>query len=101
MNLLDLIILLAAIGYALGGFRNGAVVGVFSLVGFFGGAVVGAQLAHPLGSRLADGRAQVPIAIVCVLRARHPRASCSASWVGARHAQDAPGRRTRPACSTR
>lgn len=67
MNLLDLLIVLAAIAYAIGGFRSGAVVGIFSLVGFFGGAILGAQVAGPLGARLADGRAQVPIAIVCVL----------------------------------
>ncbi|HEY8300719.1 MAG TPA: MarP family serine protease [Jatrophihabitans sp.] len=67
MNLLDLVILLAALAYAFTGFRNGAVVGVLSLVGFFSGAILGAQLAEPLGSRLAHGRAQVPVAIVCVL----------------------------------
>lgn len=67
MNVLDLIIILAAVAYGIGGFRNGAVVGIFSMVGFFGGAALGAQLAGPLGTRLADGRAQVPIAIVCVL----------------------------------
>lgn len=67
MNLLDLVIVLAAVAYAIGGFRSGAVVGLFSLIGFFGGAVVGAQLAKPLGSRVADGRAQVPVAIFCVL----------------------------------
>jgi S1-C subfamily serine protease len=67
VNLLDLIIVLAAIGYAIGGFRSGAIVGVFSLIGFFGGAAIGAQLANPIGSALASGRAQVPIAIVCVL----------------------------------
>lgn len=67
MNLLDLVVVLAAIGYGFGGFRSGAVVGIFSLIGFFGGAVIGGQLARPLGSRIADGRAQVPVAIVCVL----------------------------------
>jgi S1-C subfamily serine protease len=67
MNLLDWIILLAAVVYGFTGFRNGAVVGALSLVGFFSGAIVGAQLAEPLGSWLADGRAQVPIAVVCVL----------------------------------
>jgi S1-C subfamily serine protease len=67
VNILDLIIVLAAIAYGIGGFRSGAVVGLFSLVGFFGGAVLGAQLAQPLGSRLVDGRAQVPVAIFCVL----------------------------------
>ncbi|WP_375481823.1 MarP family serine protease [uncultured Jatrophihabitans sp.] len=67
MNLLDLIIIVVAVAYAIGGFRSGAVVGVFSLIGFFGGAAIGAQLAQPLGSRVADGRAQIPVAIVCVL----------------------------------
>lgn len=67
MNLLDLIIVVAAIAYAIGGFRNGAVVGALSMIGFFGGAAIGAQIAEPLGSKLADGRAQVPIAIGCVL----------------------------------
>lgn len=67
MNLLDLVIILAAIAYGIGGFRSGAVVGIFSLIGFFGGAALGAQLAQPLGSRLVEGRAQVPVAIFCVL----------------------------------
>ncbi len=67
MNVLDLFILLAALGYGITGYRNGAVVGAFSLVGFFLGAVLGVQLAEPLGSRLAEGRAQVPIAIACTL----------------------------------
>jgi S1-C subfamily serine protease len=67
VNLLDGIIILAALVYAFTGFRNGAVVGVLSLLGFFAGAILGAQLAEPLGSHLAHGRAQVPVAIVCVL----------------------------------
>ena len=67
MNLLDLIIILAAVAYGIGGFRSGAVVGIFSLLGFFGGAAIGAQLAEPLGSRIVGGQAQVPVAIFCVL----------------------------------
>ncbi|MDQ2748946.1 MAG: MarP family serine protease [Pseudonocardiales bacterium] len=67
MNILDVVIVLAAVAYGIGGFRNGAVIGVFSMIGFFGGAIIGAQLAEPLGSRLADGRAQIPVAIICVL----------------------------------
>lgn len=67
MNLLDVIIILAAIAYGIGGFRSGALVGIFSLLGFFGGAAIGAQLAQPLGSAVVDGRAQVPVAIFCVL----------------------------------
>jgi len=67
VNLLDVIIILAAIAYGIGGFRSGAVIGIFSLLGFFGGAAIGAQLAEPLGSRIVGGRAQVPVAIFCVL----------------------------------
>ena len=37
MNWVDLVIVVAAIAYAIGGYRNGAVVGLFSLAGFFGG----------------------------------------------------------------
>ena len=67
MNILDLLIVLAVIAYAIGGFRSGAVVGALSMIGFFGGAAIGAQLAEPLGSRISGGRAQVPVAILCVL----------------------------------
>jgi S1-C subfamily serine protease len=66
-DLLDLLLVLAAAGYAAGGFRNGAVLGGLSFAGFFGGAAIGAQLARPLGDRLAHGSSQVPVAIVCVL----------------------------------
>ena len=66
-DLLDLILIIAAIAYAVGGFRNGALIGGLSFAGFFGGAALGAQLAKPLGKRLAEGSAQVPVAIVSVL----------------------------------
>jgi S1-C subfamily serine protease len=66
-DLLDLALIVVAIGYAIGGFRNGALVGALSLGGFFGGAAAGAQFARPLGRVLANGAAQVPVAIVCVL----------------------------------
>jgi S1-C subfamily serine protease len=67
VNVLDVIIILVAIAYGIGGFRTGALVGVCSLIGFFGGAVLGAQVAKPIGSHLASGRTQVLVAIVCVL----------------------------------
>ena len=67
MNLVDLVIILAAVAYAVGGYRNGAILGAFSLAGFFGGAALGAQLARPLSSHVAGGNSQVAVAIVCVL----------------------------------
>lgn len=67
MNILDVLIIVAALGYGFTGFRNGAVVGVLALLGFLVGAILGAQLAEPLGSHLANGRSQVPVAIISVL----------------------------------
>jgi S1-C subfamily serine protease len=66
-DLLDVLLLVAMLCYAFGGFRNGALLGGLSFTGFFGGAALGAQLAKPLGRSLAAGAAQVPVAIVCVL----------------------------------
>jgi S1-C subfamily serine protease len=67
MSFVDGLIIVAAIAYAYGGYRNGAVVGAFSLAGFLGGSVAGAQLARPLGTHLLGGHSQVPLAIICVL----------------------------------
>jgi S1-C subfamily serine protease len=67
MNVLDVVILVLALAYGVNGLRNGAVVGLLSLVGFFSGAIVGAQLAGPVGSRVASGGARVPVAIACVV----------------------------------
>ncbi|HEY3736988.1 MAG TPA: MarP family serine protease [Jatrophihabitans sp.] len=67
MNLLDLIIAVVAIAYGFVGFRNGAIIGVLSLAGFFGGAAIGAQVARPIVSRIVHDGGQVPVAIACVL----------------------------------
>lgn len=48
MDWLDLILLVAVVGFAVSGYRQGSVVGVLSLVGFVGGALLGAQIATPL-----------------------------------------------------
>ncbi len=67
VNVVDVVVVLAAIGYGISGYRNGLLSGLFSLGGFIGGAVIGAQLARPLGDALAHGEAQVPVAIVCLV----------------------------------
>lgn len=45
MNLLDLVLLVAAIAFAVSGYRRGFLVGVLSFLGFLGGGVVGMLLA--------------------------------------------------------
>ncbi len=67
MNWVDLVIALCVVTYAISGYRNGAVVGTLSIAGFVGGAVLGGQLAHPISTSVASGRAQIPLGLMCVL----------------------------------
>jgi S1-C subfamily serine protease len=67
VNLVDVVIVVAAIAYGVAGFRNGFVVGLFSLAGFVLGALVGAQIAEPIGQGLANGMAEVPVAVAVLL----------------------------------
>jgi S1-C subfamily serine protease len=52
-DLLDVILLSAALLFALSGYRQGFVVGVLSFVGFLGGGVVGAKIAPSLAQSSA------------------------------------------------
>jgi S1-C subfamily serine protease len=67
VNLVDVVIVLAAVAYGVAGFRNGFVVGLFSLTGFVLGALLGAQIAQPIGRGLANGIAEVPVAVGVLL----------------------------------
>ena len=67
MNLVDLVVLVAAVGYALTGWRNGALAGLFSIGGFVAGAVIGAQLAHPISAALVGGDGQVVLSLVVLI----------------------------------
>lgn len=50
-DLLDVILLVAALLFAVSGYRQGFVVGVLSFVGFLGGGVLGAKLAPEIARR--------------------------------------------------
>ncbi|MCW2525933.1 MAG: serine protease [Pseudonocardiales bacterium] len=67
MNWIDGVIVLIALVYAFSGYRNGAVVGTLSILGFVGGAFLGGQFAHPISTSITDGRSQVPLAVAVVL----------------------------------
>ncbi len=67
LGLIDIIVIVAAVGFAISGFRSGFVASVLSFVGFFGGAVIGAQLATPIATRVSSGRTQVVVAVAVVL----------------------------------
>jgi S1-C subfamily serine protease len=68
VNLLDLVLIVATIMFAIGGFRQGFVTAGLSFFGFFGGAVIGAQLADPIAGRLAqDSSWRIAVAVAVVL----------------------------------
>ena len=68
MSLVDLVLIGLALLFALSGFRQGLLVSATSIVGFLGGAVLGAQLAGPVADRV-DGSSvtRVFAALVVVL----------------------------------
>src|SRR4051794_5135769 len=56
MSIVDLILIVLALLFAFSGFRQGLIVSAASFLGFFGGAVLGAQLSGPIADRLGGAR---------------------------------------------
>lgn len=73
MNVLDIVLLLAAVWFAIVGYRQGFVVGVLSVIGFLGGGLVAVYLLPFIWDRVTEGAspgtlwaiAAVVIVIVC------------------------------------
>lgn len=73
MNALDILLLLAAVWFAVVGYRQGFVVGVLSVVGFLGGGLIAVYLLPVIWERATDGTppsagatvAAVIVVIVC------------------------------------
>src|SRR3954453_10553217 len=68
MSLVDVVLIVLALAFALSGFRQGLLVSATSIVGFLGGAVLGAQLSGAVADRI-DGSSvtRVFAALVVVL----------------------------------
>jgi S1-C subfamily serine protease len=69
MSLLDLLVIVVAVAFAVSGFRQGFLTASLSFLGFFGAAAIGAQIAEPIAKRFADqsnSRVVVAVAIVLV-----------------------------------
>jgi S1-C subfamily serine protease len=68
VSLVDVVLIVLALVFALSGFRQGLLVSSTSIVGFLGGAVLGAQLSRPVAERI-DGSnvTRVFAALVVVL----------------------------------
>jgi S1-C subfamily serine protease len=70
VSLVDLLLIVLALVFAVSGFRQGLLVSATSFFGFLGGAVLGAQLSGPVADRIeGSGVTRVFAALVVVLAA--------------------------------
>lgn len=71
MNVLDLLLLLAAVWFAVVGYRQGFVVGVMSVIGFLGGGLAAVYLLPMIWGKVTDdsspGSVAVVVAVVLVI----------------------------------
>ena len=67
MNVLDILLIAAAVGFAVSGYRQGFVVGVLSLVGFLGGGLIAVQLLPFLLKHLSAGTVSSVVAVIVVI----------------------------------
>src|SRR4051795_11907331 len=68
MSLVDVVLIVLALLFAFSGFRQGLIVSAASFLGFFGGAVLGAQLSGPVADRISGASVtRVFVALVVVL----------------------------------
>jgi S1-C subfamily serine protease len=68
VSLVDLLLIVLALLFAFSGFRQGLIVSAASFLGFFGGAVLGAQLSGPIADGISDSNVtRVFVALVVVL----------------------------------
>jgi S1-C subfamily serine protease len=67
VNVLDILLILAACGFAVSGYRQGFVVGVLSVVGFLGGGLIAVQLLPYLLKHLEAGTVSSIVAVIVVI----------------------------------
>src|SRR5205814_6995076 len=82
-SLVDVVLVVLVIVFAVNGYRQGFLIGLLSFVGFFGGAAIGLQLGPFIADFFNQGVARIFISLVTVLVV----AICGqaiASWIGAR-----------------
>ncbi|MEU6294977.1 MarP family serine protease [Streptomyces erythrochromogenes] len=66
MNVLDILLLLAAVWFAIVGYRQGFVVGILSVIGFLGGGLVAVALLPLIWDRVTDNGTQVSTTVVVI-----------------------------------
>ncbi len=66
-DLLDLALAVAAVGFAVSGYRQGFIVGTLSFIGFVGGAVLGAEFGPAISRAIVGGQTQQDVVAVVLL----------------------------------
>jgi S1-C subfamily serine protease len=66
VSIIDLVLIALMLLFAISGYRQGFVVGVMSFVGFFGGALLGLQIAPALARQVNSDGSRVVVALVSV-----------------------------------
>lgn len=82
-SLIDLVLVLLVIIFAVNGYRQGFVIGLLSFLGFFGGAAIGLQLGPFFANFFTSSLARVFVSLGTVL-AVAIAGQAMASWLGAR-----------------
>ncbi|MDJ0384476.1 MarP family serine protease [Streptomyces sp. G-G2] len=69
MNVLDILLLVAAVWFAIVGYRQGFVVGILSVIGFLGGGLIAVSLLPIVWEQMTDDKAKVSttMAVVAVV----------------------------------
>lgn len=81
-DVLDIVLVLATLLFAVSGYRQGLVVGLLSFVGFLGGGLLGAQLATPVAD-LVGGELSEPVIGLLVVFAVASMGQLLATAIGA------------------
>ncbi|MFB7895936.1 MarP family serine protease [Streptomyces xiamenensis] len=64
MNMLDVLLLLAAVWFAVVGYRQGFVVGILSVAGFLGGGLIALYILPVIWNRISSGAEPGPIGVI-------------------------------------
>jgi S1-C subfamily serine protease len=82
-SLVDIVLIILVLVFAVNGYRQGFFIGLLSFIGFFGGAAIGLQLGPWLANYFQADLARVFISLVTVF-AIALAGQAAAGWIGAR-----------------
>ncbi|WP_203827268.1 MarP family serine protease [Actinoplanes palleronii] len=82
MPVVDVILIVLMLLFAISGYRQGFVIGALSLGGFFSGVLIGLQLGPLLAKQFADGTVRLVVALAVIL-ALAVLGQTLAGWLGA------------------